>query len=63
MREYDRSGRLTDQLDPAWDVPLPAYELAWDWEVIPFGESSENAELCQKNRVGVSIWPSREEAV
>ncbi len=59
MREYDRSGRLMDQLDPAWGVSLPAYEHAWEWEVVPFGESSERADRCQRNRVGVSIWSER----
>ncbi|MGC9386885.1 MAG: hypothetical protein ACP5D0_08065 [Hydrogenovibrio sp.] len=56
MREYDCSGHLTDQWDPAWGVRLPAYDQAWDWEVIPLGESSDNRAVCQRNRVGVSIW-------
>ncbi|PLA74766.1 hypothetical protein CYQ88_04040 [Hydrogenovibrio sp. SC-1] len=54
ITEYDAEGRLIDQFDPAWDVALPEAGLAWDWEVIPLGESVHKTR--QINRVGASIW-------
>lgn len=56
ITEFNQHGEQTDQFDPAWDVPLPDITVEWDWEVIPLGESADDANLRQINKVGVSIW-------
>lgn len=52
--EYNASGELIDQFDPAWEVVLPDVTDSWEWHVIPLGESKQNT--AQVNQVGVSIW-------
>lgn len=52
--EYDATGELIDQFDPAWDVVLPDVIDSWEWQVIPPGESKQKT--VQINQVGVSIW-------
>jgi len=54
ISEYDVSGELADQFDPAWDVPLPKVADVWEWQVIPLGESKQHT--TQINQVGVSMW-------
>lgn len=54
ISEFDASGELIDQFDPAWDVVLPDVIDSWEWQVIPLGESNQNT--AQVNQVGVSIW-------
>jgi hypothetical protein len=47
---------LVDELDPAWQVALPATVREWDWTVIPFGESADAPHHERIHRVGASIW-------
>jgi len=54
IQEYNAEGTLLDQFDATWDICLPDLSSAWDWEVIPLGESVHKTR--QINRVGVSIW-------
>lgn len=54
IKEYNATGALVDQFDPAWDIALPEVSSEWDWEVIPLGESVNKTR--QVNQVGVSIW-------
>lgn len=44
MIERDRSGHVTDRLDLARGVALPAPDEAWDWPVAPFGEAGRDRE-------------------
>lgn len=54
ISEYDASGELVDQFDPAWDVPLPKVADDWEWQMIPLEESKQHT--AQINQVGVSVW-------
>lgn len=42
QREEDRHGNVVATLDLMYGVRLPAPDLAWDWELAPFGEAARS---------------------
>lgn len=54
IRRLGSCGRQITVFDPWWDVPQPAVQEEWDWQVMPFGESSKG--YSQIHSVGVTIF-------